>query len=77
MKRTAEDLYREALALNDEERERLALLLHNATAGGYVDPEIEKAWVGECQRRVAELDSGAIQAIPADEVLDEARRLLA
>lgn len=77
MARTVDDLFREALTLSEEERERLALLLHNATSGGYVDPEIEKAWVNECRRRLAELDSGATHAIPADEVLEEARRRLA
>ena len=77
MARKADDLYQEALTLSEEERERLALLLHNATASESADPEIEKAWVQECKRRLAELDSGVEQAIPADDVLEEARRRFA
>ncbi len=69
-------MYRDALALSEEERERLALLLHNATAGDSMDPEIEKAYIEECKRRLAEIKSGAVAGIPAEEVLEEARRLL-
>ena len=76
MSKKVEDLYREALTLTEDERERLALLLHNATASKSMDPEIEKAWIEECERRLAEIDSGAVQAIPAEEVLEEARRFL-
>lgn len=51
MQRTAEDLYREALSLSEDERERLALLLQTSVSRGFASPEIEQAWMEEIKRR--------------------------
>ena len=40
---------------------------------GPPDPGVEQAWLEEAQRRSRELDSGAVTAIPAEEVLAKAR----
>jgi len=40
------------------------------------DAEIEKLWLDEAIRRDEELNSGAAQAYPADEVFDRARARL-
>jgi len=49
MAMTVEQLHREAMALPPAEREELAMrLLHEADW----DPEIEKTWIEECQRRM-------------------------
>ena len=34
---------------------------------------VERAWLKEAQRRSQELDTGAVEAIPADEVFAKAR----
>jgi len=76
MAKKAEDLYREALALSDSEREALIRLLtarSNEVAG---DAEIADAWLDEAQRRVVRYDAGASQARDADEVLSDIERQL-
>lgn len=37
------------------------------------DPGIEAAWDEEIRRRIAEMDAGRLESIPAEEVLAEAR----
>lgn len=51
--------------------DRLTLNLHHA-----VDPEIEAAWKQETRRRLAELESGKIKAIPGKEVSERIRRIV-
>ena len=41
-----------------------------------MDPNIEAAWMGEAQRRLAELRSGAVQGIPGEHVFHEIRQHL-
>ena len=62
-----------ALELSSEERAQLAQRLLSSLAR---DPEVEAAWDAEIRRRVAELESGAMDTIPAEEVFAEARRQL-
>ena len=40
------------------------------------DPAVEEAWDKEAKRRLDELDSGKVKAIPADEVFARARKIL-
>ncbi|MBI4278037.1 MAG: addiction module protein [Armatimonadetes bacterium] len=67
MKRSARELYEEAMRLDLEERAALAGLLIES-----LDPEseegAEQAWVAEIERRMEELDSGAVQTIPWEEL---------
>jgi hypothetical protein len=35
---------------------------------GPPDPDVERAWFEEAERRAAEIDSGAVSCVPADEV---------
>lgn len=67
-----EELKDEVLRLNPESRALLARELL-ASLDTMSEAEIEKLWVDEAIRRDAELDSGAAQAYPADEVLKRAR----
>lgn len=39
--------------------------------------EIEEAWATEIERRIAEVDAGTVQLIPAAEVIASARATLA
>jgi putative addiction module component (TIGR02574 family) len=62
---TRERLEVEARSLPREERARLAEAL---LASLEEEAEMERAWREEIDRRTAELDSGAVQAVPAKQV---------
>jgi hypothetical protein len=73
MPMTLEQLHREALTLTPEEREELAMrLLHDTD----LDPEIEQAWIAECQRRIERQRTHPVPLKPASEFLDELRQKL-
>jgi putative addiction module component (TIGR02574 family) len=67
MTETARKLFEEAMRLHPEERAALAGLLLES-----LEPEaeegVEQAWVAEVERRMAELDSGAVQPIAWEEL---------
>ena len=42
----------------------------------WANVEIEEAWAAEIDRRIAEVESGAVRLIPATEVLTRARAAL-
>ncbi len=67
MSRMSEELYRAALDLDEGERAALAARLIES-----LDTEreegVEAAWLAEIERRMEELDSGKVQAIPWDEL---------
>lgn len=69
-----DELSRKARALPPGDRVRLAeellATVHELDAG------VELAWDEEIKRRIAEIDSGAVRLIPAEEVFAEVRRLL-
>ncbi len=69
-----EELSQKAQALPPEERVRLAEELLATVQE--VDVDAEAAWEEEIRRRIAEIDSGAVKLVPADEVFAEVRRLL-
>ena len=73
------DLLTEALALPTEERARLA---HELIASlDEVSPEdpavVEQAWAEEIQRRIVEIETGAVEAVDWETVRDELRADLA
>jgi len=65
----------EALALPSPERAELAALLIASLEDDLYDDraEVERAWDEEIRRRLAELDAGLAELIPADEVFAELR----
>ena len=64
---TTKELYERAMSLNDEERaELVGLLLESLEMAG--DDGVEAAWLEEIERRVSELDSGAVKSVPWTEV---------
>jgi len=73
MHSAAENLELAALALPAGDRARLAKVLIESLDQ---DPEIEAAWNAEIRRRVAQVESGEVDLIPADEVFAAARRLI-
>lgn len=75
--KTAEDVYEDALALSEAERERLKSMLSNAESSGWASPEIEQAWMEEVQQRIKLLGEGKMATLPATDALNRARERLA
>ena len=70
---TREQLEIEAQSLPRDERARLAEAIISSLEE---EGEVERAWMEEIQRRVGELDSGAVETIPAEKVLAELDELV-
>ena len=62
-----------ALNLNKKEKARLADKLLQSIHGK-IDPDIEKAWIKEVQKRKKSLKSGESSLHSSSEVLNEARK---
>ena len=63
MAASAKELYERAMSLNDEKRaELVGMLLESLEIED--DEGVEEAWLEEIERRVAELDSGAVKPVP-------------
>jgi putative addiction module component (TIGR02574 family) len=62
-----------ALALDPDDR---AALVETLRASLDTPEAIDRAWAAEIERRSAEFESGAVEAIPEETVLAEARALL-
>lgn len=73
METQLEILETEALKLTPGERAALAQRL---LASLDEDAEIEDAWAAEIERRIAEVESGAVQVIPISEALAGMRAAL-
>lgn len=67
------DIESQALRLAPEERVRLAdRLLASLSA----DPAIEAAWAEEAVRRLAEIESGTVAAVPVGDAIARARNAI-
>ena len=64
----------EAIALELPRAER-ARLAERLIASLDEDSEIEQAWLVEVGRRVAELRSGSVEAVPGEQVFEELKDL--
>ena len=69
------ELSQRARELAPEDRARLAEELL-ASLEGDLEPEVDAAWDAELCKRIAEVESGAVKLIPADEVFARVRRTL-
>ena len=67
MARSARELFEEAMRLGPEERATLMRLLIDAL-DVETDEGAEEAWRAEIERRITELDSGAIETVPWEEL---------
>lgn len=67
MARSARELFEEAMRLNLEERETLMRLLID-TLDAESEEGVEDTWRIEIERRMAELDSGAVETVPWEEL---------
>ena len=68
-----QELEAAALKLSSHERARLAEVL---IASLDEEDEIERAWAAEAERRYEELRTGAVHAVPAEEVIARIRSRL-
>lgn len=68
-----ETLEAEALKLSVAERAKLA---EHLIASLDEDSEIEEAWAAETERRIAEIEAGTAQMLPAAEAIARARAAL-
>ena len=67
MARSARELFEEAMRLDPQERATLTRLLIE-TLDAETEEGVEDAWRIEIERRMAELDSGAVEAVPWEEL---------
>lgn len=70
-------LEEQALSLNFKERGRLASVLLRSLdePENELSPdEWERLWAKECQRRVAEIESGEVECFPGEAVFERLRR---
>ena len=70
MRATIGALLRQALELGPKAREELATLILESLPGES-SAEVEVAWEATIRRRVQELESGAVQTIPWEELRDQ------
>ena len=75
MARTLREIERDIRALSARERARLLKALIS-DLDAPADPDAERAWVAEAERRLAEIECGTVETIPGSEVLKEARSRL-
>ncbi len=72
MARAIEDIEDDIRALSArEKRELLRTLVEELDAPA--DPDVEKAWLEESQRRFRELVEGTVKGVPGQEALDRLR----
>jgi putative addiction module component (TIGR02574 family) len=67
MAKSARDLFEEAMRLDPKERAALMRLLVDSL-DAEMEEDAEGAWRAEIERRIAELDSSQVQAVPWDEL---------
>jgi len=66
MKPVVEDVVRQALKLDEHDRAEVAARLLDSLE--QVEPEAEDVWAAELERRAAELESGAFQGVPWEDL---------
>ena len=75
MAKRARELESQALKLSRRERARLAQRLISSL-DQEVDADAERLWLAEAERRLADLKSGKVAAIPAERVIRKVRAAL-
>lgn len=69
------EIEQSALKLDEKHRGELAKRLLISLEES-IDEDIEQAWIDEINRRKAQIESGEVETIPGEEVLEKARNLL-
>jgi putative addiction module component (TIGR02574 family) len=69
------EITKQAMALPADERATLALQLWESVED-FVDPNVERAWSEEVEKRWAEIQNGIVECLPAEIVMQQARASL-
>jgi putative addiction module component (TIGR02574 family) len=72
---SAREFESKALKLPSKDRARLAERLISSL-DPETDPEAQRLWLQEAERRLDELESGDVSGVPADRVFEKARSTL-
>ena len=75
MSRALPEIERDIRALSDDDRAQLLKALIN-DLDAPADPDAERAWLKESERRLGEIESGAAKTVSGESVLKEARSRL-
>lgn len=59
-----------------ERRELQRAIMERMGLADLIEPEIEEAWKQETRRRLADLESGAVEAVPGDVVSQHIRKIV-
>ena len=74
MPMTVEQIEAEVLKLPEQaQAELLGRLMRSLADTSAMDPDVAEAWAQEVIRRDAEMESGSVAGIPAEEVFEELR----
>ena len=69
-----QDAYNVVQALAADERELLMVMLEQDQKPGWASPEIEQAWVEECNRRMQLIKEGKAGWVDGEQVLADLRK---
>jgi putative addiction module component (TIGR02574 family) len=72
MKPVVEDVVRQALKLDEQDRAEVAARMLDSLEPA--DPEAERVWLAELERRATELESGAVQGVPWEDLRERLMR---
>ena len=73
MRTALDELHAAVLSLPDRERAQLAAKI---LASLDADPDVEAAWIAEVRDRLAAYRRGEIEAVPVEEVMAKARKIV-
>lgn len=76
MNAALEQIAQEALRLAPAQRAELANFFLVGSLDTTPPDEVQRLWLEEAARRLAEVRSGQVETIPVEDVLAEARRLV-
>lgn len=68
----SDELYQHAMRLSADQRRDLTYRLWDVVEGEFA-PDVDAAWAEEITRRVGEIDRGAVDMIPGEEVARRVR----
>lgn len=75
MSKSVDELYDAIRALDPADRRELFRIMV-ADLDGPMEPDIERAWLEEAERRYTEYRKGKVQSVPASDVFAQARSRL-
>jgi putative addiction module component (TIGR02574 family) len=76
MRSESEALKEKILALSPDEKAIIAQEVWDSIEH-FIDPEVEKAWLNEAEKRWQEIEEGKVAAISVEEAFRKARELIA